>query len=89
VSRDGARDHVRFWAALVRRAPDDLVADTAAVLGWCAWVAGDGALAWCAVDRAQAADPQHALAGLVSDLLVGAVPPSDWEVVRNGAGSAC
>jgi hypothetical protein len=83
VTRDAARDHVRFWEALVRRAPDDLVAHAASVLALCAWVAGDGALAWCAVDRAREGDPDHTLAALVADLLVAAVPPTDWEVVRH------
>lgn len=84
VPRDGARDHVRLWSDLVRRSPEDLVAHAAALLGLCAWVAGDGALAWCAVDRCRAVEPDHVLAGLVADLLVTAVPPSEWEVVRSG-----
>ena len=88
VSRTTARHHVRFWEAVVRRAPPDLVAHPAAVLAVCAWVAGDGALAWCAVDRAREGDPGHTLAGLVADLLVGAVPPTDWDVVRPRAAPA-
>ncbi len=83
VSRARARDHVRLWASLVRRAPEDLVAHAAAVLALCAWLSGDGALAWCAVDRSQAADPEHTLAALVAELLTGAVPPSRWEVARS------
>ncbi len=82
LDRTTARDHVRFWEALVRRAPEDLVPHPAAMLAVCAWVAGDGALAWCAVDRARAADPDHPLAGLVAGLLVAAVPPTEWEVMR-------
>ena len=38
-------------------APDDLVAAPAAVLGLAAWLAGHGALAWCAVDRCLDVDP--------------------------------
>ncbi|WP_205474554.1 DUF4192 domain-containing protein [Nocardioides sp. SYSU D00038] len=78
VSRDEARDHVRLWGDAVRRAPDDLVAGPAAVLGLVAWLAGDGALAWCAVDRCLAVQPRHSLALLVADLLGHAVPPSTW-----------
>ena len=41
---------------------------------------GDGAFAWCAVDRALAADPRHGLAHLVADMLTSAVPPrDDWD----------
>ena len=82
VSRTTARDHVRFWETLVRCAPADLVSHPPAVRAVCAWVAGDGALAWCAVDRAREADPGHSRAGLVAGLLVAAVPPTDWEVMR-------
>ena len=88
VPRSAARDHVRFWEALVRRAPDDLVAHAAAVLGRCAWVAGAGALAGCAVDPAREVDPVHSLAALVADLLTSAVPPVDWEVMRHRLASA-
>ena len=83
VGRAGARDHVRFWRALLRRSPEDLVPDAAAVLALCSWVAGDGALAWCAVDRAREGDPDHTLAALVAEILVAAIPPTDWEVMRH------
>jgi hypothetical protein len=88
VPRSAALDHVRFWQALVRRAPEDLVAHAGAVLALCAWVAGDGALAWCAVDRAREADADHSLARLVADVLTAAVPPADWEVMRHELASA-
>ncbi len=77
---------VRFWTDLVRRAPDGLVAHAAAVLAFHCWLSGDGALAWCAVDRCLAADPEHSLAGLVSDLLSAAFPPHEWEATRDALG---
>jgi hypothetical protein len=83
MSRDVARRHVRLWTDAVQRAPDDLVAAPAAVLGLAAWLDGQGALAWCAVDRCQAADPDNTLAGLVADMLTHAVPPSAWEQVAS------
>jgi hypothetical protein len=79
LRRHEAEHHVALWTNLVRRAPDDLVAPAAAVLAMAAWVAGHGALAWCAVDRAEAAAPGNSLARLVADLLVAAVPPATWE----------
>jgi hypothetical protein len=78
ISRDVALRHVRLWTDAVQRAPDDLVAAPAAVLGLAAWLAGHGALAWCAVDRCQAVDPDNTLAQLVGDMLTHAVPPSAW-----------
>jgi hypothetical protein len=79
LRRHEAECHVALWTDLLRRAPDDLVAPAAAVLAMAAWVAGHGALAWCAVDRAVAAAPGNSLARLVADLLVAAVPPATWE----------
>ena len=40
------------------------VAGPAAVLAFAAWLAGDGALSWCAVDRCRESEPAHSLAGL-------------------------
>lgn len=79
VHRDDAPAHVRFWAGVVRRTPDALVAPAAALLGWSAWQAGDGALAWAAVDRCHRAAPDYALATYLGRLLEHAVPPEHWE----------
>jgi hypothetical protein len=84
--RDTAPVAVRFWTDLVRRAPEALVGHAGAVLAFHCWLSGDGALAWCAVDRARAADPDHPLAGLVSDLLSAAFPPHEWEATRDALG---
>ena len=79
MSRATAARHVDLWRDLVRRAPNDLLAPPAALLGFAAWLAGDGALAWCALDRCQVADPDYHLAELLGTALVNAVPPSRWE----------
>jgi hypothetical protein len=81
LRRDTAEEHERFWSDLVRRAPEGLVAPAAAVLGFAAWMSGNGALAWCAVDRCLAADPDHRLAHHLAEALAQAVPPSMWEEV--------
>ena len=78
MCRDNAARHVDLWRDVVRRCPDELLAPPAALLGFAAWLAGDGALAWCAVDRCHRADPDYSLARLLADALVGAVPPSSW-----------
>ena len=82
LRRATAEAHAGFWGGLVRRAPEDLVAPAAAVLGFAAWVAGNGALAWCAVDRCLAADPDYRIAHYLAQVLTQAVPPSMWEEVR-------
>jgi hypothetical protein len=79
LDRETAAHHVDLWTDVVQRSPEDLVAAPAAVLALAAWLAGHGALAWCAVDRCQEVEPDNSLARLVSDLLIAAVPPSCWE----------
>ena len=79
MSRENAVRHVDLWRDVVRRAPVELRAAAASLLGFAAWLAGDGALAWCAVDRAQQAEPGYGLAGLLTQMLAGAMPPSAWQ----------
>ncbi len=82
LSRSEARRAVDLWSDAVRRLPSTHVAAPAAILAFAAWLVGDGALAWCAVDRCRDAEPAHSLAGLVAQLLEAATPPDTWEVLR-------
>ncbi len=75
----GAEAHVAFWTDVVRRCPPSHVPAPASVLGFAAWISGQGALAWCAVDRAREAAPDYPLAGLLAEVLTSAMPPSAWE----------
>jgi hypothetical protein len=86
LTRDRARRAVDLWADAVRRLPDAHVAGPAAVLAFAAWLMGDGALAWCAVDRCHEVEPAHSLGRLVAQLLDGATSPDSWEVVRHELG---
>lgn len=79
IARPTAEAHVRLWTDAVRRAPEPLVAAPAALLGWAAWQAGDGALAWVAVDRCTRAEPGYRMAEQLAAILQGAVPPQSWE----------
>lgn len=74
---DAARD-VELWTDLVRRSPAELLPAPAALLGFAAWLSGDGALAWCALDRCTAVAPDYRMAELVGEMLLRAVPPSTW-----------
>ena len=79
MSRGHSPDHVRFWTDVVRRTPAPLVAAPAALLGFAAWLAGQGALAWCALDRCFETDEDYSLAGLVAHALTNALPPESWD----------
>ncbi|MEP6816537.1 MAG: DUF4192 domain-containing protein [Marmoricola sp.] len=78
MSRETAPGHVRLWRDLLRRAPSDLVPGAASLLGIAAWLNGDGALAWCSVDRCREVDADQSLANHLADLLQRAVPPTVW-----------
>ena len=81
MSHCNADQHVTLWRDLVRRVPPHVRAAPAALLGFAAWLSGDGALAWCAVECAQEAEPGYGLAGLLTQALAGAVPPSSWRPI--------
>jgi hypothetical protein len=83
VTGDTVHDHLRVWTDLLRGAPDAQVPDVAAVTAFCAWQAGHGALAWCALDRCFEVDPEHRLGLCLAECLVRAVPPSAWKEVRD------
>ncbi len=82
LDREHAQAAVDLWSDAVRRLPTAHVAGPAAVLAFAAWLLGDGALAWCALDRCREDRPDHSLAGLVAQVLEGAVPPDSWESLR-------
>jgi hypothetical protein len=79
VTSETASEHLRVWSALLRGAPDAQVPDTAALVAFCAWQTGHGALAWCALDRCFEIDPEHRLGVGLAACLEGALPPSAWE----------
>ncbi len=79
MTRVNAEEHVSYWTDVCRRTPIELLAPPATLLGWAAWQAGHGALAWCAVDLAAEGDPDYTLARYLAHALEQAVPPTVWE----------
>lgn len=65
----------RLWLALTRELPAPERAQAATLLGYSAYVRGEGALAGMAVARAREADPGHVLAQLLAQALDHALPP--------------
>lgn len=74
LTRTNALAYVTTLTDAIRVAPDTHVDHVAAMLAMAAWMNGDGALAWCAIDRAL--NPTS-LAMLVKAALEGAVPPPE------------
>jgi hypothetical protein len=78
LDRAGAERLLPLLSALVRVAPPDLVAPVASTLAFAAWLSGDGALAWCAIERADEGTEPCSLAGHVARALELAMPPGLW-----------
>lgn len=78
MTRAQAHLHVELWRDLTRRAPADLRSGAGSLLAFAAWLAGDGALACCAVDRCFGEAPEDRLAQQVVFLLESATPPAVW-----------
>ena len=79
INRANSAGHVDLWRELVRRSPRDLLPGPASLLAFAAWQHGDGALAWCAIDRCLEVDPDYSLAHYVAEVLNHAVPPTVWQ----------
>lgn len=85
ITRPSAPEHVELWRDLVRRAPRDLLPGAGSLLAFAAWQRGDGALAWCSLDRVLDADPDYSMAHLVAGILTRAVPPDVWDPMDPGS----
>ncbi len=68
--------HLRLWTDLTRLARPGYVAAPASLLAFCAWQAGDGALANVALDRALADNARYSMALLLREALDAGAPPS-------------
>lgn len=65
----------RLWLTLIREIPAPERAQVATLLGYSAYVRGEGALAGMAIANAREADPGHVLAQLLAQALEHALPP--------------
>lgn len=79
MQRTTAGRHVALWTDVLRRTPEELVAAPACLLAFAAWLAGHGALAWCALDRCREAEPGYRMADYIALALEQAIPPSAWD----------
>ena len=78
MSRADANAHVELWRDLVRRCPTDLIPAASSLLAFAAWLNGQGALAWCALDRCDEVDPGYSMAACIREMLERALPPNAW-----------
>ncbi|HIT76497.1 MAG TPA: DUF4192 domain-containing protein [Candidatus Avipropionibacterium avicola] len=78
MDRAEAEAHLEVWLSVARSVPMVLSAGPVSLAGMAAWLTGDGAMAWCCVDRMAEEHPQYRMAGLLQELLAQAVHPDTW-----------
>lgn len=78
MDRESAARHRTLWTEVARRTPPVLTAAPVCLAGMAAWIEGDGAFAWCCVDRALVEHPGYGLGELLHDILSAAVHPDLW-----------
>ena len=78
MNRGNAGSHVALWTDMTKRAPDEVRAAPASLLGFASWLSGHGALAWCALDQVPQ-DKPYALANLVAAAVQTGIHPREWE----------
>ncbi|MDQ4007753.1 MAG: DUF4192 domain-containing protein [Actinomycetota bacterium] len=81
MSLEAADLHRDLWQQVLVRVLPPYEPAVACLTAFAAWLAGNGALAWCAVERALEADPGYSWAELIVQSLEQAVPPSVWRPV--------
>lgn len=84
LDRETAWAHVELWQRVVARAAPPLEAAPLCLLGMAAWVAGQGTLQVCCLERVREVHPDYTMADLLEDINARAVPPDFWQEVRGG-----
>ncbi|MBJ7353912.1 MAG: DUF4192 domain-containing protein [Thermoleophilaceae bacterium] len=82
MNRNNAASHVALWIDVTRRAPDQVRAAPASMLGFASWLSGHGAMAWCALDQVPQ-DKPYALADLVAAAVQMGMHPREWEAAKS------
>jgi len=92
ITRAGSERQVLFWTDVLRRTPERLVPAPACFLAFSAWLSGQGALAWCALERCEEVAPGFPMAEPIALALDRAMPPRSWDDFepprRTASGSA-
>ena len=70
--------HMAIWNDLTRRAPDEVRAAPASMLGFASWLHGDGAKAWCALDQVPS-DRPYSMAAIVASAVQNGIHPREWD----------
>jgi len=78
MSRPDAARHFALWTEVSRRVVPPYEPAVLCLTAFAAWLSGDGASAWCALDRCALADRSYSMAGLVAEILLNCVSPDEY-----------
>lgn len=78
IDVDNAAEQLRIWSQVTRKVVPPYELPVLALTGFSAWLSGDGALAWCVIERADRIAGHDRLVELLRRILVEAMPPSAW-----------
>ena len=78
MSRADAASHLALWTAVSRLAVPPYEPAVLSLAAFAAWLCGDGASAWCALDRCAEADPAYSMAELLRETLQRCIAPDVW-----------
>ncbi|MBA2509817.1 MAG: DUF4192 domain-containing protein [Nocardioidaceae bacterium] len=85
-----AVSHLALWTAVSQRVVPPYEPAVLALAAFAAWLSGDGASAWCALDRCVEVSPNYSMAALVRETLDRCLPPDVWvPLPREDAWAAC
>lgn len=82
MNRGNVGSHVALWTDMTKRAPDEVRAAPATLLGFASWLGGHGAHAWCALDQVPEGKP-YSLASLVAAAVQSGMHPREWEASKS------
>lgn len=71
--------HLTLWSDVLRRVEPGYVPAPAGLAAWAAWRSGAGALAWAAVERGRAHDPEYRMVGQIALLLRTGTSPAAFD----------
>lgn len=81
MSRADAASHLALWTAVSRWAVPPYEPAVLSLAAFAAWLSGDGASAWCALDRCVEADPAYSMVSLLRETLQRCMSPDLWTPV--------
>ena len=81
-SADRADQHLALWRAVVAVVAPEGAPAPLGLMAFAAWLAGEGVLATCCVQRGLGIAPEHSLLLLFNSINLAGLPPSAWGEMR-------